>query len=497
MSEIRKKSLKATIWIYAGFLIGAINTYLITHKGWFSTDQYGLTTALRDISMLICAFSTLGVTSFLYKFFPYYQDNTNQKNNDLLGLALMVAVGGFIVMAATTLIAEPLMVRKFSQNAILLVEYFYWTLPMAFFILLYNILEAYSSGFHKGVFTSLLKETVLRLYTMVIITLKILGFITFKTFIIFFSFQYIVIVIILSIHLKMENRLWISFKMSRVTKKYRKKIFAIMSFTFIVIIVNVLRGTIDGLVLAAKQNLSKVGIFGFATYIISVMQAPLRSIIAVTIPILARSWKEKNHDEINKIYKRSSINLLMFALFIFFCIWLNFTHAITLFNINPDYLEGKWVILILGIVTIIEMGTGVNGQIIGTSTFWRFELWTSLLLTIIIIPLSYLLTIKYGIIGPAIANLVSFSVYNYIRCRFLWKKFHFQPFSLKTLEVFIIALSAYSLSYFLFDNVQGITGILIRTAIFGLLFLMLIYWRNISPDFKPVINTTLKRLRIK
>jgi O-antigen/teichoic acid export membrane protein len=270
--------------------------------------------------------------------------------------------------------------------------------------------------------------------------MKILDWINFKQFIMLFSLQYAIIFLILAIHLKKENQLWFSFKISRVTKKFRKKIIAIMALTFIVIIVGVLRQSIDGLVLAAKQNLGKVGIFGLAAYIVSVLQAPFRSIVSITIPILSRSWKEKNYVEINRIYQRSSINLLTFSLFIFFLILLNFNDAIQYFNINPDYLEGKNVFFLLGIVTIIEMVTGVNGQIIGTSSFWRFELWTSILLTGLIIPLSYYLTVEYGILGPAIANLISFSIYNFIRFWFLWKKFNMQPFSTKTGEIILFSV---------------------------------------------------------
>lgn len=497
MSQIRKRSIQATTWIYTGFLIGALNTYFLTHKNWFSTDQNGLTRVMIEISQLIFAFSTLGVTSYLYKFFPYYKDNLEPRKNDILGVALTVALGGFLITCAGIFLLEPVIVRKFSANSILLVEHFYWILPLSFFVLLYNILEAYAYGFDKGVLTSLLKETVLRLYTISIILLKVFNFINFKTFIILFSLQYAIIVAVLAIHLHLEGNLWISFRPSRVTKKFRKKIFAILSLTFIVIIVSVLRQSIDGLVLAAKQNLGKVGIFGLATYMVSVLQAPFRSIVAITVPVLSRAWKNKDHHEIQKIYKRSSINLLSFSLFIFFCIWLNFTNGINFFGINPDYLEGKWVFFLLGIVTIIELGTGVNGQIIGTSVYWRFELWTSLLLTAMIIPLSYYLTVKYGIFGPAIANLISFSIYNFIRFWFLWKKFHMQPFSKKTIEVLLIAIGGYFITYALLRNAEGLFAIIASLVLFCAIFLPLVYWRNISPDLKPVISNVLKRMKLK
>ena len=497
MSQIRNRSLKATSWIYLGFLIGAVNTYFFTHKDWFSTAEYGLTRALLDISMLVCAFSTFGVTTYIVKFFPYYKDNIGSKKNDLLGISLIIAISGFILTSLSLWFLNPLIIKKFSTNSLLLVQYFYFVIPLALFILLYNILEAYSYGFDKGVFTSFLRELMLRLFTMVIIVLKVFGIITFDSFILLFSLQFAVIVLILGIHLFKEKQLWISFKRSNVTFKYRKKIFALLSLTFLVIIVTVLRQAIDGLVLAAKQDLSKVGIFGFAAYLVSVLQAPFRSIVAVTIPILSRSWKEKNYKEINRIYGRSSINLLSFALFAFFCIWLNYENAIQFFGINPEYLEGRWVFFLLGIVAIIEMGTGVNGQIIGTSTHWRFELWTSLLLTALILPLSYFLTTTYGIMGPAFANLISFSIYNFVRYLFLLRRFNMQPFSYKTIEVILIAFITYISCYFIFKEVNGLSGMVLRTLFFSILFIGIVYFRKITPDLQITVNSFFKKLKNK
>jgi O-antigen/teichoic acid export membrane protein len=497
MSQIRKKSLKASAWIYLGFLVGAANTWLFTKLGWFAPGQYGLTRVMIEIGQLFYAFSTLGAVSFLYKFFPYYEDNVEPRQNDILGLSFMVSLGGFLLTAGAALLFEPLIVKKFGTNSPLLVDYFYWILPLAFFILQYNLLEAYAYGFKKGVFTSLLKETVLRLFVFVLIVLKVMGLISFDTFLALFAFQYAFIMVVLAVYLHRQGQLWVSFRFSRVTKKFRKKIWAIMAFTFIVIIVGVLRQSIDSLVLAAKQNLGSVGIFGFAAYMVSILQAPFRSIVAVTIPLLSRAWKEKDLKEISRIYKRSSINLLSFALLVFFCVWLNYTQAIGFFGIDPDYLEGRWVFFMLGIVTIVEMGTGINGQIIGTSSFWRFELWTSLLLTLLIIPLSYFLTNEYAILGPAIANIISFVVYNTVRIVFLWKKYGMQPFSIKTLEIIIIAVAGYFAVHALLGNMEGLWGMALRTGLYMGLFLAGLYFRNISPDFVPVVHTVLRRLKLK
>ncbi len=494
MANIRKQSIKGTIWVYLGFGIGALITYLFTHKNWFTPAEYGLTRTLIDLAMLVSAFSTLGTTFYIYKLFPYYTDNLPSNKNDLLGTALKIAGIGFIITSLALWAIEPLVIKKFGTNSSLLVEYFYFIIPIGFLFLLFSILEVYSYGFAKAVTITFLREVVLRIYTLIVILFKIFGLIGLKTFVYLFAAQYSIIIVILGAILYKENHLCLHFKSSRVTKKFRKNIINILALTFLTLIVSVLRVSIDSLVLAAKQNLGKVAIFGFISYLVMTMQAPIRSMRGIVIPILSRSWKDKNYAEIERIYKRTSINLLAFALFLFFLILLNYESAISFFSLNETYLEGKVVFILLGAVTIIELGTGVNGEIIGTSSFFRFEMWTSILLTALIIPLSYFLTDKYGVVGPAIANLVSFTIYNTIRYIFLLKKFNMQPFSLKSLELLFIAAISYTITHYLFLDKTGLIYIIIRSITFSIIFAVPFYIRNISPDVKQVIETIKKRI---
>ena len=494
MANIRRQSIKGTIWVYTGFAIGAFITFLFTYKSWFSPLEYGLTRSILDIGSLVFVFSCFGSTFYLYKFFPYYKDNLPSKQNDLLGLAIKISTIGFIIVVAMLYLLEPNIIRKFSAKSLLLVQYFYLTIPAGFFMLMYGLLEAYSYGFSKGVTTNFIKETAMRLFTLIIVLLKVFAVINFTIFINLFALQFAIATILLAWVLYKEDSLWISFKTSRVTKKFKKNIINIVSLTFLTQIVSVLRISIDTLVLASKQDLAKVAIFGFITYLVMMMQAPIRSVSAITIPILSRYWKEKNLYEIGRIYKRSSINLLTYSVFIFCFILLNFTPVIQFLNLNEVYLEGKMVFILLGVTTILELGTGVNAQIIGTSSFFRFELWTSILLTALIIPLSYFLTVKYGILGPAAANLLSFAIYNFIRFAFLYRKFNMQPFSSKTLEVLIIAAIGFLITHYVFAGYVGVVFIIFRAFLFSILFITPVFFRNISPDFKPVVDALKKRV---
>ena len=147
---------------------------------------------------------------------------------------------------------------------------------------------------------------------------------------------------------------------------------------------------------------------------------------------------------------------------------------------------------------IVDMGTGVNSQIIATSTRWRFDFITGIILLCLTLPFNYILTKYYfGIIGPAISNLISFSIYNAIRYWFLFKKYKLQPFTLKTLYTIILGLSGYYGCYLLFNNIHGIAGMMIRSTVFVLLFGAAVIALRLSPDLLPIWHTIQKKLGIK
>ena len=75
MSTIRRQSIISSAIVYFGFALGFLNTYLFTREGGFSPAQYGLTGAFIAIANIMYSFANLGMQAYIYKFFPYYDDN--------------------------------------------------------------------------------------------------------------------------------------------------------------------------------------------------------------------------------------------------------------------------------------------------------------------------------------------------------------------------------------------------------------------------------------
>ncbi|MBP6431846.1 MAG: lipopolysaccharide biosynthesis protein [Ferruginibacter sp.] len=497
MSQIRRQSIISTIIIFIGFAIGFFNNLFFTKTGWFSPDQYGLTRSFFDFSQIINAYSFLGLSAVIYKFSPYYKAHLNDKENDLLSWALLFSVIGFLLFLTGGIVFKSFFERKFFVNSRILVDYYYWIYPFGFSLLIFGILESYCWSLKRTVISNFLRETALRLLTSALIILFIFRMISFDTFIKLFACIYGILVTILLVYLKQKGQLHFTFKVSKVTRRFRKKMITFGAFVFAGVAISTTAALSDSLTISSKIGQAAIGIFAFSTYISNIIQVPQRSVIAISIPVLSEAWREKNYAAISTLYKRSSINLLLISLFLFGNIWLCYDDGIKALNLNPIFLEGKFVVLFYGLKLIVDMGTGVNGQIIATSNFWRFEFLTGIILLLLIAPMNYFLIGRIGIVGAGISNFVAYTVYNIIRLVFLWKKFKMQPFSINTLWAIIMAPTLFAVTYFVTQQLEGWAGIFCKGILYSSTFIVCVWYSKLTPDSAPVINTLKKKLGIR
>jgi len=500
MSHVRKQSIVSTVFVYAGFVIGFVNTYLFTREGsFFTPSEYGLTIIFIAVGNMMYAFANLGMVSVIYKFYPYYDDNLPKKNNDLLTWVLVVSMIGFVFVILAGIVFKDLVIRKFGSNSPELVQYYFWIFPFGFSLLLFSILEVFAWNMGKSIFTTFLREFFFRAVILALIFLTSFHIIDdFDSFIKLYAFSYGVVALVLLVYLIYKKEFYITFTISRVTKRFYKKIATMASLVYVGSTIFTIAMFIDNIIIASLLGTDSVAIFGFAFVISGLVQAPQRGAVAASIPVLSRAWKSKDYEKINLIYQRSGINLLIVSLGIFLVIWLNYVDAVQTFKLKPAYIESVWIFFFLGIARVIDLGTGVNSQIIGTSVFWRFEFISGMILLSLAVPLNYYLVKHYGVIGAGYSAVISYSVYNTIRILFLKRKFNMHPFSRKTIYVVLWAFFIYGLCYFSFINMHGIIAMILRSVVFIALYVAAIVYFDLTPDILSVwVNMKSRVLKQK
>ncbi|MEP7109180.1 MAG: polysaccharide biosynthesis C-terminal domain-containing protein [Ferruginibacter sp.] len=501
MSQIRRQSIISSVMVYSGFALGFFNTFLFTKEGGFTKEQYGLTGIFIAVANLMFSLANFGMPSYIFKFYPYYNDNLDKRRNDILTWALLVSLIGFCFVVVGGLYFKDLIIYKFGKNSPEFVKYYYWIFPFGLGLTLYSILESYAWQLKRSVLTNFLREVQFRAFTTILIVLTYIGLLgKFDLFIKIYSFTYIAIALILLVYLLTKGYIHLTFKISIVTKKYLKKIITLVKFIYGGTLVYAIANVFDTILLASvsRNGLAAVAVYSLAQNMASLIQAPQRGIVSSSIAALSQAWKEKDHSRIIRIYRQSSINQLIFAVGVFSLIWLNFSDGIFTFHLQSGYLDAKWVFFFIGIMRIVDMGTGVNSQIIATSTLWKFEFFTGVILLLITLPLNYILTKYYfDIVGPALANLFTFTLYNGIRFWYLQKRFGMQPFTKESLYTIILGLFAFYCCYFLFDRYQGFGWLVARSSCFIMIYGSGALALKLSTDILPVWKTLLKKTGIK
>ena len=108
--------------------------------------------------------------------------------------------------------------------------------------------------------------------------------------------------------------------------------------------------------------------------------------------------------------------------------------------------------------------------------------------------------IKFGALvvpkqGEKVSGDGSYIIYNTIRIVFLKRKFNLQPFTKQTLYVLLHSISCYLVTYFIFKNFEGWSGIITRSIAFVVLFTSTAIYLELSPDLASIVQTIKKRLK--
>lgn len=163
--------------------------------------------------------------------------------------------------------------------------------------------------------------------------------------------------------------------------------------------------------------------------------------------------------------------------------------------LGNDYAPIKEIIIIMGIAKLIDLGTGLNSQILLLSKYWKIDFMTNMLFVLLSIPLNYFLIKNYGVIGSAFANLIALCVFNGIRFFYIWQLFHLQPFSRQTLQSLLLAAFVIVIVSFI-PTVQFLyVDIAIKTLIYITLFVGGVIWFGISKDVQALFHSLWDKLR--
>lgn len=490
MGIIIRQSIKATIINYIGAFIGFLTTMFVITK-FLQPEEIGLTKVLLEVGSLFAVFAQLGTSASAMRFFPYFK-NGKDNNGFFFYLVTLPLVGCVIFIPLYLFLREPIS-AFFEKNSSLFVDYYIWVVPLIFFLVYWTVLETYSTLSMRIVIPKFIREIGIRLLLLLLYC--------------FYGFHVIgqsglVGGFILIYGLAMLAVLWyvsriapVSLKhdVSYIDKSLRKTIFRYTSY----LIIGALGGTIiaklDLFMVSAQMGLSYAGIYAIAFYMATVIEIPSRSITAISSPLAAAALKEENLEEANQLYKKVSLHQLIAGSFIFVLIWINIDNIFAIIPNGVIYSQGKWVVFFIGISKLIEVTLSFGGSMITFSKYYRWFLYFTFLITGITIFTNNLFIPVWGMMGAAMATLLTCIISYSLQQWFVLRKIKGNPYSLGTLKQIGVIFLLLGLNCCLPRLMDPWLDGIYRTFIVGVAGVIFIYLLRISDEIRDIIKLCFQR----
>ncbi len=493
MGIVSKQASIATALSYVGVLIGFVNVTLLMTR-WFTPEEFGLREILLNVAIFSSQIAHLGTYRSLVKFFPFFSRD-GKSDNGLLGIGLLVPLIGFLVVSGLIVLFKSQVTAFYIDKSPLYIDYFWWSFPLIFLLMYNNVFDAYLQSRSKTAYSVFLKSIFTRLVLTFLLVLYSFEILDFHGFIAAFVFSYALSILLFIQHLYSKGEFNLRFRPSFFSKRIRKVYFNYSAFSILSGASSVLVNKMDALMIAGFLGLASTAVYANAVYLTILIAIPSDSITRIAMPLLSKSWKGRNMEEIDSLYKKTALTQFLLGGVIFLLMWGSVDNFYELQG--HDYSAGKIVFFILGIAKLINMIFGVNGSIIAVSKYYRFDTTTAVLLGVMTILTNYLLIPSYGIEGAAIATAFTILLFNLIRFFFVYQKLGIQPFTKKTFWVLGILVSGFILNTYL----PALKNVFLDTAYRSFILALFVgfpsYFFEISEDINEFVDRNLAHLGIR
>jgi O-antigen/teichoic acid export membrane protein len=191
--------------------------------------------------------------------------------------------------------------------------------------------------------------------------------------------------------------------------------------------------------------IDNTGIYSIAVFLAAVIEVPTKSLYSASVSSVALHIANNDLPALESLYKKVSINLLCIGLLLFGALWISIDDIYRVMQKTEIVSNGKWVFFFIGLGKLADMASGLNNYMIVYSPHYMRALIPMGLLAIVNIAFGIYLIPIHGLIGAAVATLISITLYNLLSILIVWQKFKVVPFDTHTLLAVTLAFIVYLL----------------------------------------------------
>jgi O-antigen/teichoic acid export membrane protein len=487
MGIVLNQSLKNTIITYLGFGIGAVNTIFL-YPYFLGATYYALTNYILSASSILMPLLAFGMQNTLVKFFS--QCKTEDEENRFLSFSVFFPlVLSIPLLLLGWVFFDEIATYLSRENPI--VKDFLWLVPFTGLCMAYfEIFYAWARVHMHSVFGNFIKEVGLRAFSLLALIGIYYNLITIVQFVYVTAAIYFLALIVTMFYAFYLKKPHFQLGLPHNFKD-------IVVYTFFIILsgsVATLLLDIDKIMLNQYIKIENIAYYSIATYIALVISVPSRAMHQIVYPITAKLMHEDKQEELNDLYKKTSINLQIVGGFVMLCIFVNINQ---LYDMIPkEYGGGVLVVFMIGLSKYFDLILGNNNAIIFNTKYYRAVLFLGVILVLLTVVLNMIFIPLYGILGSAFATLLSITLYSVAKLMFVVKRLHLYPFTIQTIYSLVLTFGLFLLFYFWEFPLYPIIAIGLKSILVTISYVYLNYKFKLSLQINEVISVFLKKFKL-
>ncbi len=484
MGIVLNQSFKNTLVLFLGFTIGGINVlFLYTH--FLQDDYYGLLTFLLSTASILLPLLVFGMQHTVIKFYSTYK--TKKEQDEFLMSTLFVPILIIIPLGLIGMVAYETIATWLSHENAIIKPYSYLIFLVAIFMGYFEVFYSWTKIRMQSVFGNFIKEIFARISATFLLIAVYYDVLTNEQFIYAITIVYFLRMLLMMGYAFSVYRPKLVFKLPQNFKE-------IVSYSFYIILAGsaaTILLEIDKFMIPQLKQIAQVAYYSVGIYIASVVAIPSRAMQQIITPITAKELNANNLDEVESLYKRSSINLLVAGGLLFLLINLNVKDLYLIID-KPQFSVGVLIVLLISIAELYKLALGTNGAILVNSKYYKVFFYFSIGMAASVIILNKWLIGVFGIDGAALATLIVVLVFSTIKILYIRQKMKMQPFSAKTMVMLVVIVVLFLSFYFWNFSFHPIINILLKTLIVSAIYGIAVLKLNISNDIREVYAKYLK-----
>ncbi|GAA4097858.1 lipopolysaccharide biosynthesis protein [Mucilaginibacter panaciglaebae] len=499
MNLLKRQGFYNSIILYAGTALGFINLTILFQRI-LTLEEIGFFTIMNTITLLYAQIASVGINNIIFKYLPHFRSD-DKKHGGFVTFVIVWCVISFVIFTLVFLYFQGAIVNHYSRKpgsdelapgAKLLVQYFYYLIPLAFLTMVFTVLESLAITVFKNILSSFLREVFLRVFTLVSVLLIGASLINYHDFLSIYLSGNVAMIAIMLLYIYKGR----DFKLAGISPQIVSKKKEFIKYGFFTLLSSTSAALIQSLdnimLLDITKDLKILGIYTAFFAIALVISLPAKALNRTSLQIIAQAWADNNLPKIGKIYYKTSVMQMLIGSLLFIGLIVNKPFIMVLLHKN-EYRAYFDVFVVVGLGFLTDITGGVNGYIVNLSKYYRYTTYFIVGSVLFCIAANWLLIPRIGMMGAAAAYFLTTFVLNFLYWIFVKVKFGLQPFGKTHVLIIIISVIALITGLYLPLGHNVYIDLILRSSIVGVIYISLAYLLKISDDVNQLIDGVLKR----